>query len=46
MFDRIGCNSEEYTKDLGEDFKSLKDIDESNMLIFLGIIEKRTNDLL
>ena len=46
MFERIGCNSDEYTRDMGEDFKSLKDIDEGNMIAFLGIIEKRTNDLL
>ena len=46
MFERIGCNSDEYTKDLGEDFRSLKDIDEGNMINFLGVIEKRTNDLL
>jgi hypothetical protein len=29
MFDRIGCNSEEYTKDLGEEFVK------KNLIFFL-----------
>ena len=32
MFERIGCKSEEYTKELGDEIKTLKDIDENNML--------------
>lgn len=32
MFDRIGCNSEEYTRELGGGILNAKDIDESNML--------------
>lgn len=46
MFERIGCNSQEYMRDLGDDFKSIKDFDEAHMIQFLGVIEKRTNDLL
>lgn len=46
MFDRIGCNSQEYTRELGEDINYMRDIEEGNMISFLAIIEKRTNDLL
>ncbi|KAL4475444.1 hypothetical protein ABPG72_022079 [Tetrahymena utriculariae] len=48
VFEKIGCDSEEYTRELGEEYGpfNYKDIDESNIIQYLAILEKRTNDLL
>ena len=54
MFERIGCYQEEYIALLGENFvtiifikkQNFKDIDEDGILRLLGVIEKRTNDIL
>lgn len=48
MFEKIGCDSEEYTREIGEEYGpfNYKDIDESNIISYLGVLEKRTNDLL
>lgn len=48
VFEKIGCDSEEYTRDIGEEYGPFdyKDIDENNIIQYLGILEKRTNDLL
>ena len=47
MFTRIGCQSEEYIKDMGEDFvDQLRDLNDGNIVNYLSVIEKRTNDLL
>lgn len=49
VFEKIGCDSEEYTRDIREEYGrpfEFKDIDESNIISYLAILEKRTNDLL
>jgi len=45
MFERIGCYQEEYLALLGENF-NFKDIDEDGIIKLLGVIERRTNDIL
>ena len=45
MFERIGCNQEEYLSLLGDNFV-FRDIDEDGVIRLLGVIEKRTNDIL
>ena len=45
IFDKIGCNNREYLEDCGE-LLNVNDINETNILLFLGIIEKRTNEIL
>ena len=32
MFERIGCNSQEYIRDLPDDVRTMKEVDENTML--------------
>ena len=41
IFDRIGCNNEQVAELVGS-----HGVTESNMMQYLGIIEKRTNEIL
>ena len=45
IFEKIGCNNKDYLEDWGE-LLSINDINEGNILNFLGVIEKRTNEIL
>ncbi len=45
IFEKIGCNNKAYLEEWGE-LLNINDINEGNILSFLGIIEKRTNEIL
>ncbi|EAR98848.2 outer dynein arm docking complex protein, putative (macronuclear) [Tetrahymena thermophila SB210] len=47
MFENIGCLDKEYLKEIPKNNDgTLQEIDDSNMLLYLAAIERRTNDLL